>query len=284
MALKTGWLRYLRDRRGWGAPSQLVRMARLHGIPFKTLLQNIFDVMAEFGAGFTFPVVSSTALTNPDLVGYILDSPHEMASHGHRHVSYRYISPEDQEVDIERSIQVLRNMGIPIRGFRAPYNIYTEDTPGILQRQDIIWDAGLGYQPEHRDLARFFRVPVDGGEADFTCIPVSGWSDDLMIDLQGLGNPRMAEILKDSLTRTCDKKGVIMFDLHPIRMGQPKYVDVLRQMLAHGEEIGGWFPTVTEAVVHWDKHQTWKKGASFCCLLTGDIDNFTFKDYLLRFR
>jgi hypothetical protein len=103
-----------------------------------------------------------------------------------------------------------------------------------------------------------------------------------MIDRERLSNRQMIKILCNTIKRTVEEHGIVMFDLHPIRIGQYKYLDVLGQMLAFGSELNGWFPTVTEAVNYWDTYREWKHGASFCCLLTGDIDNFGFTDYLLR--
>jgi len=259
-------------------------MAKFHRTPFVVLLKNIFEVMEEYQAKFTFPTVASTALKNPELVRMILKSPHEIASHGFKHVNYKYLSKREQEIDIERSRLAFRSMKIPIRGFRAPYNAYTDYTPKLLEKHHFLWDIGIGYAPKYREWKRFFRIHIDGRESSFVCIPLSKWSDDKMIDGYGLNNSQMVKILKKAIKQTVGEHGVIMFDLHPIRIGQPEYIDVLRQLLAYGTEMNGWFPTVTEAVNQWYKHGEWKHNASFCCLLTGDIDNFTFIDYLSRLR
>ena len=92
----------------------------------------------------------------------------------------------------------------------------------------------------------------------------------------------MEKKLKHAIKGTSEKGGIIMFDLQPIRIGQNKYISVLNSIVKYGKELGGWFPTVTEAVNHWNKHGNWKDDAPFCCLLTGDIDNYTFFDYLQR--
>jgi hypothetical protein len=103
-----------------------------------------------------------------------------------------------------------------------------------------------------------------------------------MVDIYRLNNRQMAKLLRIAMQQTRGKGGVIMFDLHPIRVGQLKYVDLLEHLLTDGLELNGWFPKVTEAVEHWNKYGEWKDGASFCGLLTGDIDNFTFSEYLTR--
>ncbi len=281
--MKTGWLGYLKNRRGRTIPAQMLHMLRLHRTPFEDLLSNIYDALDRWGARYTFPLVASTARRRPDLVQEIAREGQEIACHGYRHVSYRFLPESSQEEDIRRGTTFLREeMGLEIKGFRAPYNNYTDATPRLIERNGFLWDIGIGYQPEYRDCRTPFRVEVDGRDSEFLCIPLSGLSDDVMIDTEGLSIHRMAGMLKESLGEAARSGGIIMYDLHPIRMGQPEYVPVLEEMLSHGASIGAWFPTVSEAVEQWRNHGGWKGDASFCCLLTGDIDNFTFADYLLR--
>lgn len=282
MRIRTGWLRYLGARRGNRILQQFVRMAKLHGTPFETLLKNILDATDQYEARFTFPIVASVALNNQELIRMIVRSPHEIAAHGFKHVSYRYLSRAEQETDIEKCTWAFRKMGIAIRGFRAPYNNYTDYTPRLLERHHFVWDGGIGYHPRYCEQTRPFRIRVDDHQSAFVCIPLSEWSDDRMIDQDRLSNRQMVNVLCNRIKRTAQEHGVVMFDLHPIRIGQYKYLDVLEQVLALGSKLNGWFPTVTEAVNYWHMCQEWKHGASFCCLLTGDIDNFSFTDYLLR--
>ncbi len=282
MPVKAGWLKYLLKHRRSVFLRQVFRMARFHRTPFGTLLENILGVTEDFRAGFTFPTVASTALRRPELMRLIVSSHNEIASHGFKHVNYRYLSLDAQRRDIEKSLLTFRNLRIPIRGFRAPYNMYAEQTARLLEEFSFFWDGGLGYSPAYRERKSFFRVQVEDRKSRFVCIPLSKWSDDSMIDKYGLDSRQMARLLKGAIKQAGEKHGVVMFDLHPIRIGQPSYIHVLREVLRFGVELDGWFPTVTEAVDHWLRRREWKDGASFCCLLSGDIDNFDFSDYISR--
>ncbi|KPJ59045.1 MAG: hypothetical protein AMJ46_12885 [Latescibacteria bacterium DG_63] len=282
MPVKTGWLRYLWRERRPVFLRQAVRMAKYHRTPFRRLLENILEVTENFGAGFTFPIVASTALRNPELT-YLIEGFHqEIASHGFTHVNYRYLPIEDQRKDIASSLQAFDNLGIRVRGFRAPYNMLADQTPRLLEEFGFLWEGSLGFKPQYWERRSFFKVKVNNHESSFLCIPLYKWSDDRMIDNYGLGSAQMAKIMKNAISQTREAHGVLMFDLHPIRIGQPRYIDLLKQMLVYGSDLGGWFPNVTEAVKYWLKHQEWKDGASFCCLLTGDIDNSSFFEYLAR--
>jgi len=257
-------------------------MYRLHAVPFSTLLQNIFNVMERHQAKFTFPTTAFVALKNAELAREILRSGHEVAVHGFNHVNYSYVTEQQQDDDMKNALEAYKKLDIPVCGFRAPYDVYTEASPRLLEKHGFLWDIGIGYKPKYREGNSLFRVQIGDRQSSFVCIPLNVLSDDNMIDLQGLSVPQMEKSLKHAIKGASEKGGVIMFDLHPIRIGQPNYVRVLNTVVKYGTELNGWFPTVTEAVNYWSKHGKWKHDAPFCCLLTGDIDNFSFFDYLQR--
>jgi peptidoglycan/xylan/chitin deacetylase (PgdA/CDA1 family) len=278
----TSWLKYLTDFRGEKVFKQALRMFRLHAVPFSTLLENMFNVLEPYHAKFTFPVVASVAAEKPELIRGILGRGHEVAVHGFKHVNYSYITERQQDNDISYAVDTFMALNIPVFGFRAPYNVYTEDTPKLVEKHGFLWDVGIGYNRKYRTGNSLFRVQIDDHDSSFVCIPLNRWSDDYMIDIRRFSVDQMEETLKRVIKGAYEKGGVIMFDLHPIRIGQFKNVKVLNTIVKYGTELNGWFPAVTEAVNYLSKHGNWKHDASFCCLLTGDIDNFSFFDYLQR--
>jgi len=259
-----------------------MHMFRLHSVPFNALLQNMFNVLERHQAKFTFPLVASVASKDIKLTREILQCGHEVAVHGFNHVNYSYVTERQQDEDIRKAVAAYKALGIKVYGFRAPYNIYTDASPKLVEKHGFLWDIGIGFNKKYREGNSLFRVQVDGHDSSFVCVPLSRLSDDYLIDIHGLSNLQMEKKLKHAIKETREKGGVIMFDLHPIRMGQTKYITVLNSLVKYGTELGGWFPTVTEAVNHWNNHGNWKDDAPFCCLLTGDIDNYTFFDYLQR--
>jgi peptidoglycan/xylan/chitin deacetylase (PgdA/CDA1 family) len=282
MKLRLSWIKYLTDFRGEKLLNQAMHMFRLHAVPFGALLQNMFNVLERHQAKFTFPLVASVASKNVELTREILGCGHEVAVHGFNHVNYSYITERQQDEDMKRALDAYDALGIKVCGFRAPYNIYTDASPKLVEKYGFLWDIGMGFNQKYRGGNSLFRVPVGDHESSFVCVPLNRLSDDYMIDIQGLSNYQMEKKLKHAIKGAREKGGVIMFDLHPIRMGQTKYITVLNSLVKYGTELGGWFPTVTEAVNYWNKHGNWKDDAPFCCLLTGDIDNYTFFDYLQR--
>jgi len=277
-----GYIGQLTKRWGLKAPRQMLRMLRFHRTPFREILGNMFEALEDGNGLFTFPTVAAIAKMKPDLVREIVKEGHEIASHGFNHVRYPSLSAEERERDFAMSLQTFKKLGIQIRGFRAPYDRYTDDMPEMLEKYGLIWDGGFGYRPEHREKTHFFRMDIDGKPSEVTYIPLSIWSDDLMIDGQGMGAYEITRTLNKVITDASKTEGVIMFDLHPIRLGQSEYVGCLRDICIHANSLGAWITTPNEAVTYWHTHNRWKGDRTFCLLLTGDIDNWVFSDYLRR--
>ncbi len=257
-------------------------MYRFHRTPFEEIIQNLLHVLEKHGAYFTFPTVASTAEQKPELLREILGHGCEIASHGFKHIKYTLISTAEQQNDIAKSLRTFQELKVPIKGFRAPYNAYGQTTPEIVQKAGFLWDAGIGYALENRGKSDFFTIAPPSEElGKLVCIPLNGTSDDLLIDELHCSPGEMARRLCRELDKAKESRGLVMFDLHPIRMGQAQYVGVIDRLIEYGKNNGGWFPTVTQAVESKMKGKEWE-GHSFCCLLTGDVDNFHFRDYLKR--
>jgi peptidoglycan/xylan/chitin deacetylase (PgdA/CDA1 family) len=258
-------------------------MWRLHRTPFSELTNNILDVLDKYNSFYTFPIVAYTAKQDINLLKTIIHAKHEIASHGYKHIRYQFLPREIQEQDLKESLDTFQSLGITIKGFRAPYNKYSEDTPFLIEKYNLLWDGGIGYDPKYRKGNKFFKTMLNGSESSFTCIPLSFYTDDALIDFYKLNEEQMGKIFKKVIDHVKSKEGMVMFDLHPIRIGQKKYVKSLETLVSYGTKLGGWFPTVSEAVEYWNNNGEWKENSKFCVLLTGDIDNFVFlRDYLSR--
>jgi peptidoglycan/xylan/chitin deacetylase (PgdA/CDA1 family) len=275
-------VKQLTEKWGMRAPKQLYHMFKLHRTPFSTILRNMFSILEEVDGHFTFPTIASIAKMKPELVREIVKEGHEVASHGYNHVRYPTMSANAREQDLLLSLQVFKRLGIEISGFRAPYDNYTDDMPFLLDKTDLIWDGGFGYRPEYRNKTHFFHVSINGQKSRVTYIPLNSWSDDVMIDRKGMSPSLVTKVLMREVTKAARAEGLIMFDLHPIRMGQDRYVGCLRDLIEHAFGLGAWCTTPKEAVRYWETHERWKSDNKFCLLLTGDIDNWVFSDYLRR--
>ncbi|MHA2249869.1 MAG: polysaccharide deacetylase family protein [Candidatus Kariarchaeaceae archaeon] len=249
---------------------------------FSDILNNIFEQLDPFSSGFTFPTVASVANSKPEYVKSIVKNNHEIASHGYTHVKFSFLDRSTQQREFQLASESFQKLGIEIKGFRAPYNNYNDTTLEMVKQFGFLWDGGVGYQATNREKIHFFNPRIKGRKLDYTGIPLNWYTDDLLIDRYNLDSPQIIKALNQEIRRKAKTGGVLMFDLHPIRIGQDRYASILGEILETAIGLDGWAPTVSEGVQYWQKHQKWKGGAKFCLLLTGDIDNFVFLDYLRR--
>ncbi len=122
-----------------------------------TNTRRLLRILKEHQTKATCFVLGSVAETYPALVGEILDSGHEIASHGYYHLPVYRLKPEEFKADVVRSLDLLEAItGKKIKGYRAPYFSITQSTIWalpILADLDLAYDASVF--PLHR---RYYRI------------------------------------------------------------------------------------------------------------------------------
>ncbi len=141
----------------------------------------ILELFAEHGLQATFFTLGWVAERYPQLVRQIVDSGHELASHGFSHVRVTQQTPEDFRQDVSRTKGLLEDTGgCAVRGYRAAsYSIVTD----TLWAHDLLQEAGYRYSssvyPIHHDLygipgaPRFSYHHRDGGLLEIPITTVS---------------------------------------------------------------------------------------------------------------
>ncbi len=246
----------------------MLRMYNYHRTPFEIILQNIFNILEKYEAKFTFSIVASIA--KQELIETILKSGHEIASHSLYHVKHKGLPFETQLHYISKSLELLSNYGANIQGFRAPYNSYDNNTFRCLNKLNLSYDAGVRRGESYRKILQPFHLMIDDIESSFVSFPVFNISDELLDEL-----PKQI-VLKLFIEHinNLPENGLSVLQLHPIRIGQKKYLQFLDKLVSHITTIGFEMPTLTEVVN--------KKCALPAICLTGDIDCLSFYDYLKR--
>lgn len=103
----------------------------------------ILSILEEYDTKATFFIVADVADKNPSFVKSILNSGHEIASHGYKHkLVYKYTHDEFRG-DVERSFDILSNLsGTAILGYRACTWSTTNKMTWAL---DILKETGFRY-------------------------------------------------------------------------------------------------------------------------------------------
>ena len=114
----------------------------------------ILDLFAEHDAKATFFMLGWVAERYPGLVRRIVDSGHELASHGYTHTRVTQQTPEAFSEDIAKTKTLLEDIaGCEVLGYRAAsYSIVSK----TLWAHDLLQEAGYRYSssiyPIHHDL------------------------------------------------------------------------------------------------------------------------------------
>ena len=141
----------------------------------------ILDLFAEHDAKATFFMLGWVAERYPELVRSIVDSGHELASHGYTHTRVTQQTPEAFSEDIAKTKSLLEDIaGCEVLGYRAASYSIVKKT---LWAHDLLQEAGYRYSssiyPIHHDLygipdaPRFSYYPNEQGLLEIPITTVS---------------------------------------------------------------------------------------------------------------
>jgi peptidoglycan-N-acetylglucosamine deacetylase len=123
----------------------------------------LFLLLQEEDVKSTFFVTGQIAADYPDIVRSLIISGHEVGSHGFGHCDYNALDRESAQRDIDRSLEVLRQLG-PVCSFRAPYLRFPPAYLDLLQKAGLSVDSSQAkYKPSFLQKSRqtaLRRIPV----------------------------------------------------------------------------------------------------------------------------
>ncbi len=141
-------------------------------------LESIARVLRNAGANATFFVVAGYFENSPDVLEPIRDF--EVANMGWNQGRWKsYFTPEEHSEQILRADKWLRAQGFNVKGFRAPYLLYSDFAIRTIKGLNYSYDSSLYYDFLPYSLYGLVEVPVtlnfdsywDETKMEFTLIP-----------------------------------------------------------------------------------------------------------------
>ena len=122
----------------------------------------ILKILSHYGVKATFFVLGWVAEKFPTVVKAIHQAGHEIASHSYAHRLIYDQTPDEFQVDMQRSLEVIHSIiGKEVIGYRAPSFSITKQTLwalDIMQNLGIIYDSSVF--PTHHDRYGIPDAPV----------------------------------------------------------------------------------------------------------------------------
>jgi len=244
----------------------------------ENLVCRMNETLEKYDSKMTYFIASYLVERQPKILKTF--KGHVIAPHGYLHLDYSLMSTGDVWIDMKKAIATFKNFGFPSSFFRAPYGNYqlrSSDKELFFKfeaKLGIRYDSSLNLgSPPWKKLC---PIPLKSG---VTILPYIGISDDSLIEHRKITNPeKLSRILTKSVL--LGKGGLIIFVLHPIRIGQKKYIKALDLFLNNISKEGkNRLISLDEAI----EEYAMKEKDETLTVITGDIDTFSMIDYLRRF-
>ncbi|MBS1861150.1 MAG: polysaccharide deacetylase family protein [Actinobacteria bacterium] len=122
----------------------------------------ILAALARRGARATFFVQARRAIENPDLIESILAAGSEVGFHCVDHVRHSERPREAVVADLETGLELLDEVGVRPRAWRAPWGVETDATRALASSHDLrLWGWNLDTHDWRGDGARRMLKALD---------------------------------------------------------------------------------------------------------------------------
>ena len=126
-------------------------------------MPRLLSMLDEEQVRATFFTTGDVARRYPEMIRQLVDTGHELGSHGDTHRSFATMTPAEAEREIAGSSETLRTFG-PVRSFRAPYLQFPSPLLPILKQHGYALDSSEGRHKKLRAAVHtvhdVLRVPA----------------------------------------------------------------------------------------------------------------------------
>jgi len=248
-----------------------------------TRFKEYFRVLDKYDVKGTFPTTLEAVETYPERIKYILKKGHEIAGHGDVHKKF-YGTIEEQTERLRKMIDgIYDNLGVEVKGFRAPWCKCNKNTYIALSK------VGLNYDSSIKRIEILFRLPYirkkNMNIKYYGCIkpflkmsaqmynfirkssrcpykiapnlleiPVLGYSDYYLISspkgprYTKINVEKIGSVWLENLKCLNNRGGVIVIDVHP-GFFSPDYVDAMDYFINNALKNGAIFKTLNSVAL-----------------------------------
>jgi len=260
-------------------------------------LIRMIAMVARWDSRPTIPITASVLERHPGILRSLRDA--DLAVHGYRHVSYAEMSRDEKDFDLEAACTVFSNLGLMVRGFRAPYLRADRETLDLVRNRGFLFDSSSTQfaLPARHPITRAVRLlvasrygsdaiaPAVGIHPTLVEMPVSLPDDEILVDGLGVRNTTGLWHAFEAMMEMASLTGShLILQVHPERFHICQ--SALELLIEKATDTGGWLTPLSEAA-EWVIRSPggsgrWPDGHSFALSITGDLDAASIGDFASR--
>ncbi|WP_027348652.1 polysaccharide deacetylase family protein [Halotalea alkalilenta] len=235
----------------------------------------LLELFARYELRTTWFVPGHSAETFPTQMKAVAEAGHEIGIHGYSHENPIAMTPEQEEIVLDRSIELISQLsGKRPTGYVAPWWEFSRVTNELLLKKGIKYDHSLMHDDFHPYYVRvgdrwtkidysqhpdtWMKPLVRGEQTDLVEIPANWYLDDLppMMFIKkspnshGFVNPRqLEEMWRDQFDWVYREYDYAVFPItiHPDVSGRPQVLLMLERLIEHiRAHAGARFVTMDE--------------------------------------
>jgi peptidoglycan/xylan/chitin deacetylase (PgdA/CDA1 family) len=222
--IETPWL--VKDPGVVSRPSPL---SLAHYAP-RTAIPLILSMLDRQGVKGTFFIPGKSAEDFPASVELIAADGHEIAVHGYTHDPPSSLTREEEESQLERSLQIWRGLDQEVVGYRAPLYEISTHTTKLLQKH------GFRYSSNLMDDIR----PYKHAESEVIELPVHWIMDDWVQFGHGTDDwleknatcEHVYQLWMEEFQAIYKLGGLFILTMHPQVIGRPSRVKMLADLIS----------------------------------------------------
>jgi peptidoglycan/xylan/chitin deacetylase (PgdA/CDA1 family) len=189
----------------------------------------ILQILERRAIHATFFVPGRVAERYPDVVRAIVGAGHELAHHGYTHTSPTALSPQAEEDELTRGLEILSSFGGPVTGYRSPAWEFSEHTLALLARHGFGYSSNLmdDIRPYRHGASGIVELPVHWTLDDAPHFSFSGssWTKKIAtVD-------EVRSIWADELAGLHQLGGSAILTMHPQVIGRPGRLRLLEETI-----------------------------------------------------